>query len=209
MVLRGCWRLAGARRQPAPTPRPPSRYRRRAEPEISLVTSVVVVEACPDSKKHRYQAGEPRDRELVGPCKKVPGGAAHFAATLHAGWTRSSSHHRRVITTEGIVPTCLLQKRRQLKHKLQADEGRASSTSSSSSGSPATRRAASAGRCAHLPSRCFSKNAIVWPICSTMLPRFDAPWPSSGNRIRPPGILRRSSVAIDLRAPRRPARADR
>ena len=53
-----------------------------------MVTSMVIVDACPDSKKLDSKLATREIDELVGPCKKVPGGAAHFSATLQPGtWT--------------------------------------------------------------------------------------------------------------------------
>jgi hypothetical protein len=49
-----------------------------------MVTSFVVVDACPESK-HINTKLTTRRSKLVGPCKKIPGGAAHFSATLLPG----------------------------------------------------------------------------------------------------------------------------
>jgi hypothetical protein len=84
----------------------------------SLVTSMVVIEACPDSKRIDSKAANREIEELVGPCKKVPGGAAHFSATLMPGGQvelGSPTGDR----ANGIVPTCVLQQQKQLKHKLR------------------------------------------------------------------------------------------
>lgn len=85
---------------------------------ISLVTSMVVVDACPDSKKLNTRLATREIEELVGPCKKVPGGAAHFSATLLPGGRVELAAPSGDVT-EGIVPTCLLQKQTQLKHKIR------------------------------------------------------------------------------------------
>jgi hypothetical protein len=79
---------------------------------------MVIVEACPDSKQLDSKLANREIEELVGPCKKVPGGNAHFSATLMPGGRvqlASPSGDR----AEGIVPTCLLQNAAQLKHKLK------------------------------------------------------------------------------------------
>lgn len=88
------------------------------EPPISLVTSFVMVEACPDSKRIDPKAANREIDELVGPCKKVPGGAAHFSATLIPGG-RVELASPSGDPTLGVVPTCLLQNQGQLKHKLR------------------------------------------------------------------------------------------
>ncbi|MGE5184438.1 MAG: hypothetical protein ACM31C_20350, partial [Acidobacteriota bacterium] len=62
-------------REPPPQMTPPART-------VSMVTSMVVVDACPYSKKLDRRAATREIEALVGPCKKVPGGAAHFSVTL-------------------------------------------------------------------------------------------------------------------------------
>lgn len=89
-----------------------------APAEISLVTSMVIVNECPESRKLDSRLATREIEELVGPCKKVPGGAAHFAAILLPGG-RVELTSPSGDPTEGIVPTCLLQKQTQLKHKLR------------------------------------------------------------------------------------------
>jgi hypothetical protein len=82
------------------------------------VTSVVVIDACPDSKKFDSKAANREIEELVGPCKKVPGGAAHFAAILLPGGQVELASPSGDVS-EGVVPTCVLQQRKQLRHKLR------------------------------------------------------------------------------------------
>ncbi len=79
---------------------------------------MVIVEACPDSKLLDTKLANREIDELVGPCKKVPGGAAHFSATLLPGG-RVELASPAGDPTEGVVPTCLVQNARQLKHKLK------------------------------------------------------------------------------------------
>lgn len=114
----GCWSTSSdpaPARPVEPTPAPVDAG--PAEPNISLVTSMVMVEACPDAKTLNTKLATKEIEELVGPCKKVPGGAAHFAATLLPdGRVELAAPSGDV--AEGIVPTCLLQKQSQLKHKL-------------------------------------------------------------------------------------------
>jgi hypothetical protein len=119
-VVAGCW--TGA---PAPVEKPPegpgSAVAVVEEPpgdEISLVTSFVVVEACPDAKKLDTRLATREIEELVGPCKSVPGGAAHFAATLMPGG-RVELAAPSGDPAEGVIPTCLVQSAGQLKHKLK------------------------------------------------------------------------------------------
>ena len=96
---------------PKPSDPPP-------DPAIRMVTSVVVVEACPESKKINSKQATREIDELVGPCKTVPGGAAHFSATLLPDG-RVELASPTGDPTMGVVPTCLLQKAGQLKHKLR------------------------------------------------------------------------------------------
>jgi hypothetical protein len=85
---------------------------------ISLVTSFVVIDACPESKKLDTKLATREIEELVGPCKKVPGGAAHFSATLLPGGRVELAAPSGDVA-DGVVPTCLLQQQTQLKHKIR------------------------------------------------------------------------------------------
>ena len=114
-VLAGCW--GGSQPAPVePTKLPPAEE--APDPEISLVTSMVVFDACPDSKRIDTRQATREIEELVGPCKKVPGGAAHFAAILMPGGEVDLAAPSGDMT-EGVVPTCLLQQKKQLRHKLK------------------------------------------------------------------------------------------
>jgi hypothetical protein len=113
LVAIGC----GTPSRTVTAPPPPPPVDAGTEP-ISLVTSMVVVEACPDSKSLDTKLANREIDELVGPCKKVPGGEAHFSATLLPGGTvelASPSGDQ----NEGVVPTCVLKNAKQLKHKLR------------------------------------------------------------------------------------------
>lgn len=99
-------------------PRPAAQHEPPASEPISLVTSMVIVEACPDSKRLDSKLANREIDELVGPCKKVPGGAAHFAATLMPGG-RVELASPSGDPSEGVVPTCLVQNVAQLKHRLK------------------------------------------------------------------------------------------
>lgn len=101
---------------PPPASPPPAEHKDSA---ISLVSSVVVVDACPDYKKLDSKSATREIDELVGPCKKVPGGAAHFSATLVPGGRVELAAPSGDDPSEGVVPTCLLQNINQLKHKLK------------------------------------------------------------------------------------------
>jgi hypothetical protein len=113
--LGACWRTAApAAEGPASEPVDPA----STPPAISLVTSAVVMDACPDQKRISNRQATREIEELVGPCKKVPGGAAHFSATLLPGGRvelASPSGDR----DEGVVPTCVFQQANQLRHRLR------------------------------------------------------------------------------------------
>ena len=88
------------------------------ERRISMVTSFVVIEACPDAKRMSSVQATKEIEELVGPCTKVPGGAAHFSATLLVdGRVELASPSGD--PAEGVVPTCLVQTQKQLRHRLK------------------------------------------------------------------------------------------
>ena len=121
-AVAGCWSSStpSTSQPPAPVdPKPSQGSAADDESSIqSLVTSMVVIDACPDSRRLDTKAANREIEELVGPCKKVPGGAAHFSATLMPGGAvelASPGGDR----SAGIVPTCVLQNARQLKHKLR------------------------------------------------------------------------------------------
>jgi hypothetical protein len=119
LVVAGCWRASNPTVPPPPPPPPhqPTPEEPSTEP-ISLVTSMVIVEACPDSRQLDTKLANREIDELVGPCKKVPGGRAHFSATLLPGG-RVELASPSGDPSEGVVPTCLVQNAGQLKHKLK------------------------------------------------------------------------------------------
>ncbi len=120
LVLAAC---SGTPKPPPPKPPPPAIDAGvdAAEPDrMSLVTSSVVVEACADAKKLASKQASKVIAELVGPCEKVPGGAAHFSATLMPdGSIQLGSPTGEDPEGEGLVPTCVVQSAKQLKHKLR------------------------------------------------------------------------------------------
>lgn len=115
IVVTGCWRGGTPPAQNDPAPPPPDAA--AGEP-ISLVTSMVVVGACPDSRRLDTRVANREIDELLGPCKKVPGGAAHFSATLVPGG-RVELASPTGDPSEGVVPTCIVQHLGQLRHKLR------------------------------------------------------------------------------------------
>jgi hypothetical protein len=114
-LLVGCWRSSAP--TPAPAPTEPQPDALASEP-ISLITSMVIVEACPDSKQLDSKLANREIEELLGPCKKVPGGAAHFSATLLPGG-RVELASPSGDPIGGVVPTCVLRTATQLRHKLR------------------------------------------------------------------------------------------
>jgi len=116
-MMVGCWHSSSPPVAHNDNPPPPQDAATPTE-QISLVTSMVIVEACPDSKQLDTKLANREIDELVGPCKKVPGGAAHFSATLMPGG-RVELASPSGDPTEGIIPTCLVQSAGQLKHKLR------------------------------------------------------------------------------------------
>jgi hypothetical protein len=86
--------------------------------ETSFVTSSVVVGECPDEKKVDPKKARKEIDELVGSCTAIPGGAAHFSATLLPGG-RIELGSPSGDPTEGVVPTCVVQTAKQLKHRLK------------------------------------------------------------------------------------------
>ena len=124
MVRGWVFALAACSGAPKQTPPPPvvidAGVDTVPDPErMNMVTSSVVVEACPDAKKLASAQARKEIAELVGPCTKVHGGAAHFSATLMPdGSIRLASPTGDDPAGEGMVPTCVVQNAKQLKHKL-------------------------------------------------------------------------------------------
>jgi hypothetical protein len=81
----------------------------------SLLNAQAVVEACPDGRRMSAKAAADAINKLVEPCAQVPGGKAHFAATLlPGGRIELASPEGKV--AEGVVPTCVLS--HGLTHKV-------------------------------------------------------------------------------------------
>lgn len=73
----------------------------------SMVNASAIVAACPDGRKMNAKTAGDAINRLVAPCAQVPGGKAHFAATLlPGGKIELASPEGKV--AEGVVPTCVL-----------------------------------------------------------------------------------------------------
>jgi hypothetical protein len=68
----------------------------------SMVSASAVVDACPDARRMNAKAAVETINKLVEPCGKVPGGKAHFTATLAPGGKIE------LASPEDVVPTCVL-----------------------------------------------------------------------------------------------------
>ncbi len=86
-----------------------------AEPPVSSVSATVVVARCPDAKTMNNRAAQSAIHRLVDPCAAVPGGKAHFSATLLPGG-RIELASPSGDPAEGVVPTCVL--RNNLLHQV-------------------------------------------------------------------------------------------
>lgn len=83
------------------------------EPAVSIVDSSVVVSACTEAKTMNLRAARDAIRKLVDPCAAVPGGKAHFQATLLPdGRVQLAGPSG----DPGVVPTCVLQNK--LTHRV-------------------------------------------------------------------------------------------
>ena len=85
---------------------------------IITTTSLMVVDACPQSKKIDPKRATKEIEELIGPCTTIPGGKAHFSATLLPDG-RVELASPTGDPSRGVVPTCLLQSQSQLRHRLR------------------------------------------------------------------------------------------
>lgn len=106
--------ILGCGGAPAPVAEPPA----PDGPEVSMVTSSVIMDACPEAAKLNTKQASKEIAELVSPCTKIPGGAAHFSATLLPGG-RVELGSPSGNPADGVVPTCLVQSQSQLKHRLR------------------------------------------------------------------------------------------
>jgi len=85
-------------------------------PEVTFLNAVVIVESCPEARELDTRRANVAIRKLVAPCSKVPGGAAHFSATLLPGGRISLGSPTGGDPGEGVVPTCVVQGK--LEHKV-------------------------------------------------------------------------------------------
>ena len=102
----------------SPGPAPVSEGGGESEAEQTVATGVnatVIVAKCPDVKRVKVRTAQDAIQKLVGPCATVPGGRAHFSATLMPGG-RIELASPEGDKAEGVVPTCVLQNR--LVHKV-------------------------------------------------------------------------------------------
>lgn len=73
----------------------------------SMVNASAMISACPDGRRMNAKVVADTINKLVEPCARVPGGKAHFAATLlPGGKIELASPEGKV--AEGVVPTCVL-----------------------------------------------------------------------------------------------------
>ena len=119
-VVAGCWTGSSA-----PVEKPPEGSGSAvveepppAEPQISLVTSFVVVEACPEAKKLDTRLATREIEELVGRASQSRA-ARRTSRRRSCPVDASSSQSPSGDPAEGIIPTCLVQSAGQLKHKLR------------------------------------------------------------------------------------------
>jgi hypothetical protein len=82
----------------------------------SLVNASSVVAACPDNKHMNARAAANAIDHLIAPCASVPGGKAHFAATLLPGGKIELAAPDGN-PADGVVPTCVLKG--GLHHKVK------------------------------------------------------------------------------------------
>ena len=73
----------------------------------SMVNASAIIEACPDARKMNARTAAETINKLVDPCASVPGGSAHFSATLMPGGKIELAAPDGKVA-EGVVPTCVL-----------------------------------------------------------------------------------------------------
>jgi hypothetical protein len=77
-------------------------------PTVAQVVTSFVVQKCPDAPKMNSRKAETALRQMLSPCDTVPGGYAHFAATLMPGG-RIELASPSGEATDGVVPICVLK----------------------------------------------------------------------------------------------------
>ena len=86
----------------------------------SLVNASSVISACPDNKRMNARAAANAINHLIEPCATVPGGRAHFSATLLPGGKIELASPEGS-AADGVVPTCVLKG--GLRHKVKLMHG--------------------------------------------------------------------------------------
>ncbi len=91
-----------------------------ADPErpTAVVTSSIVLDQCAPAKQVDPVKAGKEIETMVARCKSIPGGRAHFSATLMPdGQVQLGDPEGN--PAAGMIPTCLLQAKGALKHKLR------------------------------------------------------------------------------------------
>lgn len=102
--------------KPAPPPEQADSAGSAEPPAMATgVNATVIVGKCPDVARINVRTAQDAIQKLVGPCAKVPGGSAHFSATLLPGGKIDLASPEGD-PAEGVVPTCVLQNR--LVHRV-------------------------------------------------------------------------------------------
>jgi hypothetical protein len=72
-----------------------------------MVDASVVIGACPDARRMNAKAANNTITKLVERCTQVPGGKAHFSATLKPNGTIEIASPEGNVA-DGMVPMCVL-----------------------------------------------------------------------------------------------------
>jgi hypothetical protein len=99
----------------SPKPAPAAQPEDPAGPPLALMNATMIVKSCPDQTKTTSHQAETAIRQVIEPCTKVPGGAAHFTVTMMPGG-RIEIGSPEGDPDEGVVPTCAVKN--QLTHKI-------------------------------------------------------------------------------------------
>jgi len=112
LAAAGLAALCACSSPPPPAPAPPEEP---TAPPLSLMNATVIAKTCPDVTRLNARAAENAIKRLVEPCVKIPGGTAHFTATMLPGG-RIVLGSPEGDPTEGTVPTCVVKN--QLTHRI-------------------------------------------------------------------------------------------